>query len=166
MSHTPQKKYIKYIMMAKSFLQLIQQVDSTGRLVMETKVSYLVTFKDGVGELDYPFVMKHSAADVDIWCHSLLVPGVPRSKNQCLSMTCEASYYRDEAFEKKPNILAIFQLKSATKLHTFPVAPLPLTVSPQRITFRILDEKEKVKPIQALGLIQIHGYVRDKQIHI
>ena len=101
MSHTPQKKYIKYIMIPKSFLQLIQQVDPTGRLVMETKVSYLVTFKDGVGELDYPFVMKHSAADVDIWCHSLLVPGVPRSKNQCLSMTCEARYYRDEAFAIK-----------------------------------------------------------------
>ena len=133
---------------------------------MEAKTSFVVKFESGKGEIDYPVVMKHSSANVHICCHNLYIPGVSGARGQCLSLTCEASYFRDEAFERQVNVMALFQLKSTAKLHSFENLTLPLTVTPQKIRFQILDMEGKVKPVAGLGLFHIRGVVRDKQFHI
>ena len=91
------------------------------------------------------------------------MPGVRGAKNQCLYLTCEASYFRDEAFEKQANVLALFQLKSSNKLYYFKDAPVPLTVTPQKISFRILYNDGKNKCYKTKGgdiSINIAGTIR------
>ena len=133
---------------------------------MEAKISVVVKFEDGIAEMDYPMVMKHSSSSIDICCHNLYLPGVKGAKSQLLSLICQASYFRDQTFEKKANVMALFQLKSTAKLHSFQKLTLPLTVTPQKVCFQILDLDGKVKPIAGLGLFHIKGSVRDKQMHI
>ena len=134
---------------------------------METKTSFKVNFKNGIGEIPFPNVMKRSS-DSTISCSSIYIPGVRRGQqNECLFIISDSSYFRKENFDKHFNVLAAFQLKTPSKIYYFQNPPvLPLTTCPQTINVKIVDFDDKVKDITATATFQVVGQCRDKTLLI
>ena len=132
---------------------------------MEIKATFPVQFEEGVGHLKFPTNLKRSAATT-VCCYNLCLEDVNNNEDQCLYLQCDSSYFRDENFTKQLNILAFFPLSSTIKYHSFNYPPLPLTVTPEIIYFRIVDLKGEVKEISASALIHLDGSCQERVRHI
>ena len=133
--------------------------------IMDTQNSCTVLFKNGVGELTYPESFKRMGG-ATICCYNLHLPGIPNGGGECLFLISDASYYRDENFINQPNILAMFQLKKKGHLYYFKYPPMPLTITPQKIRFKIVTMNQEVKNVPAVGMFYLSGSCRDKQLLI
>ena len=132
---------------------------------METQASCKVVFQHGIGELTYPESFKRMG-DASICCYNMHIPGIPNAGGECLFLVSDASYYRDENFINQPNILAMFQLKKKGHLYFFKYPTMPLTITPQKIRFKIVNMNQEVKDLPAVGMFYIFGSCRDKQLLI
>ena len=144
---------------------------------MEIKATFPVQFDKGIGYLRFPANLKRSP-DTTVGCYNLHVEGVtlgvgdeaedqqPTSSFEGVCLQCDSSYYRDENFTKQLNTLAIFPLSPTAQHYSFYNPPLPLTVTPEIIYFRIVDLKGEVKEISATALIHIDGTCQERVRHI
>ena len=108
--------------------------------MMDAQASCIVLFQHGIGELTYPEALKKTS-NATICCYNLHVPGLPLSGGECLFLISDSSYYRDDNFINQPNFLAMFQLKEKGRLYNFKYPALPLTITPQKIRFKIVNRK-------------------------
>ena len=130
--------------------------------IMEIKSTFPVHFDEGIGHLQFPANLKRSTATT-ICCYNLYIEDENEGKDQCLSLKCDSSYFREEEnFSKQLNTLAVFPFSSKTKYFSFYNPPLPLTVTPETIYFRIVDNDGVVKKISATALIHIDGICRER----
>ena len=131
---------------------------------MEIKATFPVQFEDSIGQLQFPANLKRSTA-ATVCCYHMYVQSETREE-ECLQLKCDSSYFRDQNFTKKLNTLAIFPLCLLPKAHSFQCPPLPLTVAPESIEFKIVDANEDVKKVTATALIHIVGTCQERVRHI
>ena len=134
---------------------------------MEVKSTFSVKFENGVGHLQFPANIKWTNAAA-ICCYNLYLTGDnENNEEECLSLKCDSSYFREgENFHEQLNTLALFPAFTEKKYFSFQNPPLPLTVAPEIIYFRIVDKEEAVKEISAIALIHIDGTCKEKVRHI
>ena len=132
---------------------------------MNLNVSVPLLIKDGIGELQYPEVFKSAPLQTHISCDSMYFTANENAKDEPCFIICSGSFYYTRDHQLKPNILGMFQNKTATNIANFSCS-FPITSAQETLEIEIVDFFYKRQKISCFALFHIEGAVKNKLLTI
>ena len=134
---------------------------------MELKTSACVQIIDGVGTLDFPEALKFNSKHSYIRCRSICYESNLKSENKPLFVVCSSSYHLARNYQRKKNILAMFNnAPTGGLIHYDGDNNMPIT-SPQTVMdIELVDCDGMRQNVTAVAVFEIQGIVKDNFVNI
>ena len=132
---------------------------------MDINTTFKIKFQNGKATIRFPDAMKRMT-NTTLQCCSLYVQGDRKFNNICLFIVCDSSYFRDENFEKKLNILAEFPVRATSKFYPGRHPTLPLTSLPETLNLKIVNFDDEIQDLSAYATFEVKGKCRDRLLLI